>query len=233
MPDIRRLYDLQAVDLELDRRRARLAEIVARLGDESSLAGLRERDAALRAVVDEIGRRQHSLDDDIADHTEHINQEETKLYSGAVTSPRELSDLQQEVAQLGRHRAEREDRLLAVLDEMEAAQAQLDEASGELSSAQAAWDADQQSMAQEQTVLEAAVTEIASDRDARAAQVSPGELAVYDQVRRRHQGKAVARVRNGTCESCRVALPTRLAQSLHAAAAPVRCPSCSLILLAE
>ena len=41
MPDIRRLYELQGVDLALDERNVRLAEIKIVLGDESSLVPLR------------------------------------------------------------------------------------------------------------------------------------------------------------------------------------------------
>ena len=66
-----------------------------------------------------------------------------------------------------------------------------------------------------------------------ASRVPPADLALYTQVRKRHAGHAVAIMRDGSCVSCRVALPNKLATDVRAAKTPVRCPSCGLIMLAE
>ena len=51
MPATRELYDLQAVDLELDRRNRRLEEIAGQLGDEGPLPALRSAAEQLTASV--------------------------------------------------------------------------------------------------------------------------------------------------------------------------------------
>jgi len=77
------------------------------------------------------------------------------------------------------------------------------------------------------------LAQLAAQRAGIASRVPPTELALYDQVRRAHGGRAVARVERGICESCRVGLPTRQMQSIRISPTPVRCPNCGLILLAE
>ena len=233
MPAIKQLFDLQAVDLELGRRSNRLTEIVERLGNDAELVPMREEAASLDQAVQETSSGQADLEAAIAAFEVKITEAESKLYGGRVTLARELMDLQADVNMIKRQLREQEDKLLVVLVALEQAQTRLDDASQLLDAAETEWTADQASMAAERGVLLTEVTELQAKRDAQAKAVSGAELALYEQVRKGHAGRAVARMRNGTCESCRVALPTRQASSVRISATPVRCPSCGLILLAD
>ncbi|MEX2430715.1 MAG: hypothetical protein WD645_02215 [Dehalococcoidia bacterium] len=233
MPAIRQMLDLQAVDLEIQRHSERLAEIAKRLGNERPLAKYRNEAADLQESVRKITSRQRELDAVAAELTGRIEGAEKKLYGGTVTSPRELRDLEADVTQLKRQRSGHEGELLEVMDTLEAEQAKLAAATKLLARAEKVWKTDQEQMAGEQGTLQAELTSLTHDRNAKAAALTPLELALYEQVRKGHGGRAVAEVRNGMCQSCRVALPTRQAQSIKTSATPVRCPSCGLILLAE
>ncbi len=233
MASARKFLDLQTVDLELDKRNARLVEIAERLGDEGDLPALRLRVEELGKLLREVEARQSEEDASIASLSGRIEAAEAKMYGGSITNPRELKDLQDDVAMLGRRRSEHEDVLLAALDELDATKTGLEAASSELAEAERAWKADQESMTAERGVLAGEVAALDGERASRAGVVPPLELALYERVRKTHAGRAVAHMRNSTCDSCRVGVPNKLAQAVRAGGSPERCPSCGLILLAE
>ena len=233
MADSRQLYELQGVDLELDRDKRRLQEIAAALGDDGPLVALRDRIIGLEGQVANVGSQQAELDQEIAALNGRITQAEQKMYSGTVQNPRELADLQADIAQHARQRSEQEDHLLVVLDQLDGLQRELESVTTELRQTEAQWQTDQEALAQEQVRLDAEVSELSPQRDGLAHRVPPTDLATYDKVRRSHNGRAVARVERGMCESCRVGLPMRQLQEIRTAAVLSRCTTCGLILLAE
>lgn len=233
MPSVRQLLDLQAVDLDLAARHRRLGEIRELLGNEGDLPELRVRVGDLGTSVKTIGARQDEFDTAIADQTGRIEKVEAKMYSGLVTSSRELADLQADATMIGRQRSESEDALLGVLVELDDAQGELTETSERLERTETEWLVDQDGLAEERTVLQAEVAVLDEKRAAQAATVPPPELATYERVRETHAGYAVARMRSATCTSCRVGVPNKIAQTVRASASPVPCPNCGLLLLAD
>src|SRR4030095_8327058 len=68
---------------------------------------------------DELTRSQQRLEDEIASLTERANQAEKQLYSGAVTNPRELQALQDDVASIRRRIGQLEDDELEIMELVE------------------------------------------------------------------------------------------------------------------
>ncbi len=233
MAAIKQLYDLQAVDLELDVRHVRLAEIGAALGDDSALKPVRGEVARRKTVAQKTTGDQTNLDAIIGGYEAKIAQAEARLYSGTVTQSRELEDLQADIAMLKRQRGEQEDLLLAVLDEVDQAQKSYTDGAKVLAKREKAWLAEQEAMTEEGARLESELPGLQADRDARALGVPPLELALYEQVRKNHQGKAVALLHGSTCDGCRMGIPNRLAQDARSSEKPVRCSNCGLILLVD
>ena len=233
MPEIRDLLDLQSVDLEVDQRNARFEEIGRLLGDDRALKAARAKQTTLGKQAEEIEGRQQDFDLAIATFTQRIEAAETKLYSGTVTNSRELGDLQADVGMLKRQRGDEEEHLLYVLEELEQTEGELRTLTTRLTAAERKWESDQAYMTEERDDLQREIAELSVKRNAMASRVPPADLALYTQVRKRHAGHAVAIMRDGSCVSCRVALPNKLATDVRAAKTPVRCPSCGLIMLAE
>lgn len=234
MPAFHEIYTLQGIDLDLNQRKRRLAEIAEALGDRRKLDALSARLAELTPVTDALSSRQRALDDAIAHLTERIQQAETHLYSGAVLNPRELQGLQADIAQLGRQRDVQETGLLEVMEELDPLEALRTETVAELAEEQHAWDTRHASLLNEQAALRQEAAALTVRRNAQAATLPANELHLYEQVRSRNpQGKAAARLRNDMCDSCRVGLPRRLLQDLRTSAQLLRCPNCSLILIME
>ena len=233
MPKIRLLYDLQAVDRELDSRRERLTDIAVRLAGGSGLDDLRAEADDLKENLRRATNQQRDLEDAVARQTERVDENETKLYSGAIKNSRELEDLQAEVAQLKTQRSGIEDLLLEALERVDELQASFNAVDGKLKRGDAAWQAEEAALNQEQTRLSAEVNEFSAQRTAMSGHMDAGMLALYEQVRKAHEGIAVAQVQRDRCEACRIGLPNRQLQELRTATTPVRCNNCGRILLIE
>jgi predicted nucleic acid-binding Zn-ribbon protein len=224
------LFALQDLDSQADAVRAALAGIDERLGNEEALVPLREAVAALEERRRPLAAQQKEQETIVEDGRRHIQREEEKLYSGTITSPRDLDDLQKEVESLQRAQRERDERLLAILSELEEVDSALASARSELAQAQEEWDSDQVALQADRERYTAQLADCESRRQPQAERFSPEVLRLYDQLRKTRAGRAVVRVERGTCQGCRITLPVTLVQRARAGNSVVQCSSCGRIL---
>ena len=98
------LYDLQEVDLALDRHRARLQEIEEAIQESEELVQARQLKEEASQVVAGLRSRQTELEWDVDNVRSKASEVEVKLYGGTVRNPKELSDLDTDLKLLkGRH----------------------------------------------------------------------------------------------------------------------------------
>lgn len=203
------LLDLQSHDTAADQLRHRRSTLPQR----ESLSTLDEREAQLEerrrgieTTRHELGREQARLEDEIASVDEKRTQADRQLYGGAVTAPRELQALQDEIAALGRRQSDLEDELLEVLTNLEP----VDEELQQLDTEKAGIDDDRARVSQELAAAEAEIdaelSVVDAERAAVAAALPAGQLAEYDEARRRHGGVAVARLVGTSCGGCHLTL---------------------------
>ena len=70
------------------------------------------------------------------------------------------------------------------------------------------------------------------DRSSRTTGMDSSALGLYAALRQAKQGRAVAKVERGSCQGCRIGLPTHMVQKVRAQESLVQCPSCERILVA-
>ena len=234
----RALLQLQAHDSAIDRldhRRGSLPEDarLAELGDALSAVGqlTAEREGTLATVQ----RDQSRLEDEIDMVTTKARNEEARAASGRVTSPKELTAIQEEVAALKRRQGTLEDELLELMEQRETLESEL----AELATRRDGFTAEQ---AEVTKARDAALVEIDRELEAeRAARdgVAPGvgeELRrLYDQVRSRQGGIGAAALVGNTCQGCRVSIaPVELAAIRKLPPEEIkRCENCRRILVVE
>ena len=119
------LYQLQQTDIELETIARRLAEIDASIGESAALRQARQEVVAAEAELHSRHARATDLDLEVRSLGERIQADEQKLYSGRVTSPKELSSLQDDVASLKRWRNKKEEEQLEAMLAEESAQSRL------------------------------------------------------------------------------------------------------------
>jgi predicted nucleic acid-binding Zn-ribbon protein len=227
------LYRLQTIDLEIGHGQRRLEEVEAGLGES---AELRQARRAVQQAEDELSRWRTTLRDlelEARSLTAKITLAEERLYSGRVTNPKELANLQDEVSYLKRRRGELEDRQLEAMVEVEEYEAEVDRKKASLAQIEAEWSQAQKRLTEERSELEERLTRLEAERVKMEGMIGPEDLTLYGELRGRKGGQAVALLKEGVCQACRVTLPTSQVQQVRSRDSLSFCSSCQRILCAE
>jgi predicted nucleic acid-binding Zn-ribbon protein len=227
------LYHLQCTDSEFDRLTRRLREIKASLGETEEL---RQARADLQAAEKTLNRRRarlRHLELENASLADKLKANEQRLYGGAVRNPKELTGLQGENEYLQRRKSQLEDVILEVMIEVEENQEQAHSAQEHLTQIEEQWRAEQEQLTTERAELQASLPALSEKRQALRAAIPADDLGVYDDLRQRKGGQAVALLKEGTCQGCQVSLPSSKAQRVRQGEVLVFCGSCDRILYAR
>jgi predicted nucleic acid-binding Zn-ribbon protein len=226
------LADLDAELSRLDHRRRSLPELEEYQRIEARDAGLRDELAALEAAESDLRREQAKAEADVDQVRSRVERDRTRLDAGQVSSPRELENLQSEIASLIRRQSDLEEIVLDVMERQEAAELR------------------RNTLTQEEGALARQRDEVAARRDVALGEISeqaekagslrasvaadvPGDLLdLYGKLRAQH-GVGAAALRRGRCEGCHLSLNT--VELAHLRAAPpdevLRCDECRRILV--
>ena len=226
------LADLDAELSRLDHRRRSLPELEEYRRIEARDAELRDELAALEAAESDLRREQAKAEADVDQVRSRIERDRTRLDAGQVSSPRELENLQSEIASLIRRQSDLEEIVLDVMERQEAAELR------------------NNTLTQEEGALARERDEVAARRDVALGEISeqeekagslrasvaadvPGDLLdLYGKLRAQH-GVGAAALRRGRCEGCHLSLNTVELARLRAAPPDevLRCEECRRILV--
>jgi predicted nucleic acid-binding Zn-ribbon protein len=230
MSRTQRLYELQQTDTKLESVYRQLKEIASTLGESSELKRARKMVSDAEAHLKQCRAEMHNLDLEVNGLSQKIKTNEQSLYSGRVTNPKELSSLQDELASLMRWRDKKEEDLLEAMVATEEAEATLVDSQAILNQVSESWRAGQGDLANEQTNLEARVEELRQQREALILAIDPEDVTTYQRLRERKAGYAVAAVKDGICEGCRMNPPSSQIQHARSGEELVFCNNCGRIL---
>ena len=233
MRPVMMLARLSEIDLALDSGRARMAEIAAALKEPAELAAAR---TALAEGEAELARwRTVQRDRELGQQriAEKLARAEKRLYSGEIRNPREVQDAERGVQQLRHQRAEAEDALLEALVAVDGLAEDCAAQSAGVAELAAGWESKQTRLRAEQARLkERLLAEQARQVTVRRA-VPPDLLTLYDNLRPRRGGRAVAELDGNTCSACRVAVPPTQLEAARYGEELVYCGNCGRLLWGE
>lgn len=226
------VYRLQQIDSQLDQARARAEAIRAALENDTELRAALERTAEAEKKNQEAERAQRQVEAEAQSQKIKIEQAESSLYGGNVRNPKELQDLQHDVASLKKFLTALEDRLLESMLATEAAASSLTEARAALSKIESTRGDQSRALTSEQETLTRALERLDAERKAASAPIHADALGQYESLRRDRRGIAVTTVSDGACAACGTTLTPAQQQSARSSAQMTRCPTCSRILFA-
>jgi predicted nucleic acid-binding Zn-ribbon protein len=230
------LLELQARDIAINRlrhRRDAIPERAALDAVRTDLSAVEKQLADATERRDEAVREERKFDDEAGSLETKATEVERTMYSGEVTSPRELQMLQADVDQLRRHRRSLEDRELEVMERRESLDAEVRELDTRARELQA-------DVARLESVLSAAEAEIDDElagersvRDELAATVDAVLLDDYERRRERARGVGVARLNGTTCQGCHLSIPSVEAERIRKSppGTVAHCDNCGCILV--
>lgn len=159
--------------------------------------------------------------------------DQQRLDSGAVSSSKDLENLQREITSLAKRQSDLEDVVLEVMERRESLQERVTELTGRSDSLTA-------KVTEAESRKNAALEEIdaegfkaAKEREVIADSVPADLLKLYDRIRVNSGGVGAAKLYQKRCEGCRLELNITELNDVRAAPADsvVRCENCSRILV--
>ena len=137
---LEQLLVVQEHDSAIDHLRHRRATLPERATLTQAEAVIRELEAPIAEVRgrhDVVSRDVKRLEDEASSAAAKVTEVEGSMYSGSITSPRELQAMQSEIEQLRRHQRALEDRELELMESQESIDGELAELAGRVGAAEA------------------------------------------------------------------------------------------------
>jgi predicted nucleic acid-binding Zn-ribbon protein len=224
------LYRLQQIDSQLDRAKVRLEAIQKVLDDDQELRLAREKVTAAEAATLNVRTILKQSETDVEIQRIKIEQIEASLYASSAHSPKELQELQNDVAGLKRYILLLEDQQLDAMLALERAEAFQQTARLELAEVEKRSEEQNKDFLREQRDLQTDMERLNTERTATSGNVPDITILQYDQLRRDHRGVAVAVISEKSCSACGSTLSAAQVQSAHSSESMFQCPSCGRIL---
>jgi predicted nucleic acid-binding Zn-ribbon protein len=224
------LYYLQSLDSQVDSARERLAEIDRLLARNQAVR-------AAQAALETAEGAQRDWRTRLADlelEREKLKGEaeaaEKRLYSGKVHNPRELTDLQDKLAELNtRHKALEEPLLEAMLQSEECAES-VQDAADNLERVKGEQAVQLGELNAEKAGLETQLAGLLAEVEQTRQEIEPEHRQLYDSLRGQMRGGiAVAAVKSGECGVCGVELTSQDKQRVRRGQV-LTCTTCHRIL---
>lgn len=204
------LKQLQEVDLRSDK----LKEKKATLPEREKVGSLNNRLLELDELMSEQKKKlsgeeskQNKIEGELGLLSLKIKKEEQKLYSGTITSPKELVDIQKELVSLKQSSDKMETELLEQLELVEELNSllkanlkQRQELSEELTKTKRDYE-------EQVTQIEGELQSLKEERSRLISLLDESTVQLYKELRLRKQGVAVVMLKEGVCQGCHVRLP--------------------------
>jgi predicted nucleic acid-binding Zn-ribbon protein len=234
--ELERLLVVQEHDLALDRLRHRRETLTERSELETRNVEAARTDAARAELAqrrDGVLAEERKLDDEAQRVGAHAADVEQRLYSGTVTSPRELQAMQADVDMLRRQRSDLEDRELELMEAREALDREVTETDTALEALATEIAGLETAIASAEAEIDAEIATETAARAEAASGVSDGLLRDYEQRRARNRGAGAARLVGTTCQACHLSIPSTEAERIRRGAGDVvaSCDNCGAILV--
>jgi predicted nucleic acid-binding Zn-ribbon protein len=227
---------VQHVDSSLDQlahRRATLPELKEIAALTTARGELRDKIVAGETEESDIDREVRKAEADVEQVRARAERDQKRMDTGQVSSPKELENLQHEIASLARRQGDLEEAELEVMQRLEDVQTLLVKLREEqadvdqrLADTGAARDAAFAS-------IDAEVAELTEQRAELVPQVPDDLLALYTKLRASNGGLGAAALRQRRCDGCRLELNNIELSRIRDAASDevVRCEECGRILV--
>lgn len=231
-----RLLDLQGIDTaiaQLEHRRRSLPELAQIAEAQRARARLGEEVVAARTRVSDLEDELEKAEADLVPVRERKDRDQQRLDSGAVTDPKQLNALLDEIAHLRKRINDLEDVELEAMERLEEAVAQRDRVIAERTDGEGPLRALLASRDTQTAAIDADLATQRSRRDAVAAELPADLVALYDRIRARSGGTGAAALVRRRCSGCQLQA-TSADLDRYTAAAPdevLRCEECDRILV--
>ena len=227
------LYRLQQVDRQIDRARSQLDTIRQTLENDVELRTSLSNVEAAKTAHHHAHHELKSVEAEVESQKIKIEQAESSLYGGRVQSPKELQDLQKDVASLKKHLATLEERELEAMLAAEKVETDLQNANTQLELIQARLGSEHKKLIADQSSLAGELERLVEEREATLAPIDSNLIQVYEDLRQQKRGTAIAEIADNACGACGGTINSATQQNARSQKQLVNCPTCGRILFSN
>lgn len=227
------LYRLQQVDRKIDRARAQLDIIRKTLENDTELQQALNRVSTTQTEHHHASHILKNAEAEVDAQKAKIEHAESSLYGGSVQNPKELQDLQKDVASLKKYLVTLEERQLEAMVTGESTEDALQNARNDLEKIQARLGNEHKNLIADQTSLTSELEHLGEEREAALGPIESNLLQAYEDLRQQKRGVAVTEIHDNACTSCGTILNAALQQNARSQKQLAHCSSCRRILYAN
>jgi uncharacterized protein len=224
------LYALQQVDLKLSRSKSRLIEIEKALSQNIEVQKAQKTFNAAEKKVIAAKKELKNAEIDVEKQAIKISQNSKKTYSGTVTDPKVLEDLQQEAISLAKHLETLEEIQLDKMLNLDDLETILQKAEDVLNSAKDKSARENSMLMAEKTNLINEAENLIQTRLQMVPKIDGELLAMYTTIAAKKNGVAVTTLKQDMCGACGVKLTSNVFQESKSPNKITKCTTCKRIL---
>jgi predicted nucleic acid-binding Zn-ribbon protein len=219
MEDLFALQDEDVLTGQLKYRKARLPEADALVAAESARVQISSEVEDLRIERLDHARRQNRFEGEVAAVEARLAELDQRLYGSAITSPKEATTLQNEIASLRRRQNDLEGQVLEIMELVEPFDVRLEELAVASDAADEAIAAALVALAEVEVVIVGELAESATRREAAVGSLPADVLARYQQSLPSFGSSTVVRFSGADCSGCPYSMPSMEADRVKGLAA--------------
>ena len=224
------LLPLQAADQEWDEKGRRYQSTKQWLADQTDLEAKHGAQLRLAESLKAARGKLRDAELELAGLNAKAREIETTLYGGRVRAPRELESLEQDREHLRKRISQLEDQVLLLMGEVEDLEAATNRGAEQVRAFEAQRNAEREARTTEYQTLRARLQQLQGIREQLRSALPRGELALYDELRSKKAGIALAPMKDNACQICRVTVPALKAYTVATGEGVVTCEGCGRIL---
>jgi predicted nucleic acid-binding Zn-ribbon protein len=223
------LAHIQAKDLALDEIAKTLTKGPERIEKREQAMGALDDELSLeKEKIDQTKKRQRQYEMDVEVGLEKIKKSKTRLIE--IKNNKEYQAVLAEIDLLQASNTEKEDKILACMEEMEQLSKTLLEKEQRVDEIKGEFKKELESIRSELEEAKSRLSAETRDRQAMAEKIDSAILEKYERLKSVRGGLAVVRVADATCGGCNMNIPPQMYNELQRRDTLAFCPNCERMI---
>lgn len=224
------LFQLQKIDTELDHAQKRVEEIQSAIQADKNVEIAKKRVESMEADLRKIKSEFEATDYETGQKKVKKSQSEANLYSGRIQNPKELQDLQAEIASLNKMLVDLEAKSLEQLEKLDKTEEKTAALREELKKALTEFETNKSRLIAEMSNFENDIKNLSAKRTSQEAQLTSDQKSAYEHLRKIKHGLAIAQLQDNSCSACGSSLTASQCQQARSGSQLFYCPTCGRIV---
>lgn len=223
------LVELQLIENAISARSAEIEKVKnneEQVSAEKEFAEVKEKFNRVNGKYNDLESERKRLEDTVEMQNEKIKNDENKLFSGTITSAKELENYQNEVKILRQKNSEMEDKILEIMIEMEEMSEKVELAKEKKDKAEANINRIKNEMNEKLEVLKNIIEGLKKRRGNVILKIPDDYLKKYKEFKGKKGGIAVAVLKDNFCNVCNMQIPAIAAEKIEDIDEIYSCPIC-------